>query len=519
MPKIREYQQQVEAPGALNFRRAQAEDMGIGQGLSQLGRGTTQLGETVAKRAEQNDISDLTAKVADAHVRLTKQLNDQIQNGTLKAEDFQRVFDDEMGKVTADASTYAGQQFATRMQAQLKEHFVEKAIAGQAHLAGEKAKANYLQMSNGLSTTLMDDPSQFALAKSMHDASLDEMVKSGGLPADAAAHLKVKGASDLAASAVRGWIKLNPEDAKAQLTAGKWNDLVSGDVKKQLFHESEMAINAKRIEAERLRAEQQRILGQKQLEVQDDFLKRIHAGTLSAKDILGSILDPVGSGSKKQFLDMLEASADSKLKTDPATFVELFRRIHADENDPKRILDENDLNPYLIGRRLSFEDLNKLRGELQGKKTTDGAIESELKKNVIKMAESSLTRSNPLSGMKDPVGDNQMGKFLSVFLTTYESEKKKGKTPLQLLNPDSPDYLGKLVGQFQRTPQQVMQDMAKMASGDRAGSGLASNPSTSPSPGASPSNAPSVTPSPAPSGDRARRPGESIQEYMKRVGK
>lgn len=515
MPKIREYQQQVEAPGALNFRRAQAEDMGIGQGLSQLGRGATQLGETVAKRAEQNDISDLTAKVADAHVRLTKQLNDQIQNGTLKAEDFQRVFDDEMGKVTADASTYAGQQFATRMQAQLKEHFVEKAIAGQAHLAGEKAKANYLQMSNGLSTTLMDDPSQFALAKSMHDASLDEMVKSGGLPADAAAHLKVKGASDLAESAVRGWIKLNPEDAKAQLTAGKWNDLVSGDVKKQLFHESDMAINAKRIEEERRQKEIEKALEAKKEQTRNDFLVQMEKGSLSAKDILGSNLDAFGSGSKHTFLEMLKASGDSKLRTDPAAFIDAFKRIHLPDDDPKKLRDEEDLNQLLIGRKVTFEDLNKLRGEFQGRKTTEGQIEAELKKNVIKMAESSLTRTNPLMGIRDPQGDEQMQKFLTYFLTEFENQKKKGKNARDLLDPGSPDYLGKSVAQFARSPQQIMKDMAKMATSSSTDGGLQSTPGVSPSPDASPS----ALPSPGPSGDRARRPGESIQEYMKRVGK
>ena len=30
---------------------------------------------------------------------------------------------------------------------------------------------------------------------------------------------------------------------------------------------------------------------------------------------------------------------------------------------------------------------------------------------------------------------------------------------MQLLDPDSPDYLGKAIGRFQRTPQQFMSDL------------------------------------------------------------
>jgi hypothetical protein len=336
----------------------------------------------------------------------------------------------------------------------------------------------------------------------------------GGLNTTALQGL-LKGASDLAESAVRGWIKLNPEDAKAQLTAGKWNDLVSGDVKKQLFHESDMAINAKRIEEERRQKEIEKALEAKKEQTRNDFLVQMEKGSLSAKDILGSNLDAFGSGSKHTFLEMLKASGDSKLRTDPAAFIDAFKRIHLPDDDPKKLRDEEDLNQLLIGRKVTFEDLNKLRGEFQGRKTTEGQIEAELKKNVIKMAESSLTRTNPLMGIRDPQGDEQMQKFLTYFLTEFENQKKKGKNARDLLDPGSPDYLGKSVAQFARSPQQIMKDMAKMATSSSTDGGLQSTPGVSPSPDASPS----ALPSPGPSGDRARKPGESIQEYMKRVGK
>lgn len=505
MPRIQEYRSRVEAPGPIQNRRASADDFTAG-GLGSIGQAVAQTGDMLAKRQEQQEISDLTVKMAEAHSKWTVDFKDRVQKGTLDPDKFMEEFDNDIGKLEENVGTFGGGQYLKKAAAQLKSHFYETTAAGASELAGKKAVADYSGSLNAFSSTLRNDPSSFELARQMHDEGVDNLVATSGLPAEMAGKLKVQGAQDLAKSAVRGWIDLNPEMAREQLKSGKWNGLIDGDVKHQMFGEVEQAIRAKELEKERQRKEQERALEEQRKTTQNEFLGKITQGALSTKEILNSNLEAFGSGSKKQFLDMLEENTkNGGVKTDPATFIDLFNRIHLPDEDPKKLRDENDLNQYVISRRLSFEDLNRLRGEVQGKKTAEGAIEAELKKGVADIARGMLTKSNPLMGLRDPVGDEQYQKYMAFFLKEFADQRKKGKTALELLSPESPDYLGKHIRNYTRTPQQIIKDMANMAS-QRDG-GLAA-PSPSPSPSGTPQDP-----------EKAKKPGESAADYLKRIGK
>jgi hypothetical protein len=61
--------------------------------------------------------------------------------------------------------------------------------------------------------------------------------------------------------------------------------------------------------------------------------------------------------------------------------------------------------------------------------------------------------------MRDPKGDEQLQRFMSWFLPQYQQQRQSGKTAVQLLNPDSPDYLGKGLQQFTRPRAQMMKDI------------------------------------------------------------
>lgn len=506
MPRIQEYRTRVEAPGPVQGRRASADDFTAG-GLGGIGQAIAQTGDMMAKRQEQQEVSDLTAKMAETHAKWTVDFKDRVQKGTLEPDKFMEDFDDDLGKLSENVSTFGGSQYLKRAAAQMRGHFTEATAAGASELAAKKAVADYTGSLNSLSSALVNDPSSFEFARQMHEEGINGLVANGGLPAEHADKLKIAGAQDLAKSAVRGWIDLNPEMAREQLRSGKWNGLIDGDVKHQMFGEVEQAIRAKELEKERQRKEQERALEEQRKTTQNDFLGKMTQGALSTKEILNSNLEAFGSGSKKQFLDMLEENTKhGGVRTDPATFIDLFNRIHLPEEDTKKLRDENDLNQYLIARRLSFEDLNRLRGEIQGKKTAEGAIEAELKKGVGDIARGMLTKSNPLMGIRDPIGDEQYQKYMTFFLTEYAAQRKKGKTAVELLSPESPDYLGKHIRSYTRTPQQIIKDMANMASQKE---GLAA-------PAPSPSASPSGTPPKAP---EARKPGESAADYLKRIGK
>lgn len=495
MPKLPVYERQVELNGPVQTRRASGDDFGagIGEGMQQLGATVGRVNDVIYKRKEQNDVSNINAQVAQTHDEYTKRYQEELQKGTLDTDKFMEDFQTHLDKAGEGIETRAGNLHYRAASAELKSHFLVTAASGQSQLAGKKAVENYTTTLNSSSSALINDPSSFDLAMKLQTTGLDNLVATGGLPAEAATKLKSQSATELAKSAVRGWNNLNPQLAKDQLNSGKFDQYFDGDVKKQLLGEVTMAENAKLIESERLKRAHEEIVKQQQTVTQNSFLEKMNKNEVTADDVLKSNLDPFGSGSKEQFLNMLKAhnSAENKIKTDPGVMIDTWDRIHLPDDDPRKIRDENELNDKL-GRGLTLENINALRGEISGKKTQEGNIESELKKGLTEIAKGKLTKSNAMTGLRDPIGDENYQRWLGGFLQDYNKKRKEGKTAEQMLNPDSPDYLGKSINQYMRSQKQILQDQIKGMKGPSA----------------------SAAPTPEP-----RKPGESASDYLKRMGK
>jgi hypothetical protein len=518
MPKIQEYVSRTSVQGPVSSRRATAEDLNPNGGFEAAGKALSEVGDVVERRAQQADVSDLNAKMSEAHAQFTVQLQETLRTADpgdrTIADKFTQQYDDYMSKLGENVATSAGRNYFTKASAEMRAHFIESAHNGQADLAGVKAKEDYTKSISSLTSSLLNDPSSEALAQKIHDTGVDNLVSSGLLSKAKADELKITGRADLAKSAIRGWVNLNPEQAKEEIKGGRWDGLIDGDVKHQMLGEAEQGIRGKEIENERLRREQERQRQEAQSQTQNAFLEKLTSNQLTNKDILKSNLDAFGSGSKEQFLQLVKASNEGKMKTDPGTYRDLFNRIHLPDEDPKKLRDENELNQYVVKGRLSFEHLNQLRAEIQGKRTPDGEMEAELKKGLVKVAEGKLTRSNPMLGLRDVDGDEQMQKFMTFFLKEFDTQKKSGKSAAQLLSPESPDYLGRYISNYTRSPNQIMKSLVGTMNNKPAG--LANPPSTPP--GSSSVVGPPLPPS-QPSSDKARRPDESPQAYLKRIGK
>lgn len=459
MPKIREYTSQVQTVGPPGGRDATAADYGgnLGAGMADAGQSLRRAAHSLQERNEQQEVSDLHAKVADAHLAATKDLQQALQSADPSdrnfAENYANRLDERLAQIADNTETAAGRNYAVRATAQLKSHFLEQAMAGQAALAGEKARSDITTSYNKYSSALIDDPSSFQMALDMNAQGIDALVQAGNLPSKDAVKLKTVLGEGLAESAVRGWIQNNPVDAKAQLHGGQWDQYLSGDKKKQLLGEADQAIRAADAEKARQKREMKEAMEVEQIKTQNSFLEKFAAGKLSTKEVLASNLDPFGSGSKETFISMIKAQAKEgtgAMKTDPGVMLDLFGKITRGE-----IRDENDLNPY-FGKGLNIESLNQLRAEVQGRRTTEGKIEGQLKDGVIAVAKAALTKSNPMLGIKDPEGEERLQSWMNWFLPEFDKQKKAGKTATELLNPESPDYLGKNIKAYQRSPTEIL---------------------------------------------------------------
>ncbi len=470
MPQIKPYELQTKAALVPDVQQASPEAFGqSGKALKEFSGQVMEVADLIKKRQVQSDLSDIDVNLSKTQADLTTKYQEELQKGTLDTEAFSKEVEDTLTGLGDQVNTGEGRLHFNKTSAQLKSHFMEKAATGQAQLAGAKAKSNYSETLNNYSATLINDPSSFTHANQLQSQSIDNLVASGGLPAAEAEVLRSHSQNELAKASVRGWIKLNPQGAIDQLNSGQWDKILGdketsgGQVKEQLLGQAEQAIKAGKVDDERDKRLQKDALNQKQIDIQNDFLQKIADDKLSTKEILRSELDPFGSGSKETFIRLLqdhEKSKSEKIKTDPSVFIDLWDKTHLPDGSPDKLVNENDLNKYM-GRGLTVQDINTLRGEIQNKKTTAGKNESDLKKGLTDIAKGKLTKSNPLTGFKDPVGDEQYQKFLNGFITDYNQQRQAGKTPQQLLSPESPDYLGKNINQYVRSNQQIIRDLVK----------------------------------------------------------
>lgn len=509
MPKITAYETRTRGMGPVETRRLRPGDFAAqGQAMSGFGEALGEVGDLIQKRAEQTEVSDLAAKMAQTQSDMTIGLQEQLRTAepgdTTIAQNFLEKFDERMGQMSEGISTGAGRNYFKQTSASMRGHFATGAVAGQVDLAGVKARQDYEVSINALSSSTLTDPSAFEHAREMHKNHLGNLVATGGLPTKAAAELLTHGDAQIAKSAVRGWIKLNPKEAEKQLKGGQWDAYFMGEEKAQLFGEVDQEIRGRELEAEHRRKEFERVQKEAQQKVQNEFLGKLNQGQLAPKDILDSDLEAFGSGSKDQFLRMLQSEDTSPLKkTDPSLYIKLWDRVHLPDGDPEKITDDNMLNEY-AGRGLKVSDIIQLRQEIAGRKTQEGVAEADMKAQLFSFARARLVKPDAF-GLTDPIGEENFLRFKDYFYTEYAAGRAKGKSHRELLSPDSPDYVGKGLNMYVRTPEQIINEMANRIRKPTK----AQAPETAPA-GAAP------TPTPAP-GVAARKPGETPRQYLERM--
>lgn len=466
MPNIPgQYSPQTDVGGAVNGFRATTEGLNIGANLAAAGSEIEQGAQIIQRHEELNEVSSVNSQMAEARADLTSDWQDRLSKADPNDKDLAQNFgdsvDDRLDEIGDNIQTPAGRRRFNLMAARTKMHFSQTAMAGQTELARTKAQSDYANTMNGLSSSLINDPSSFDDVLQMHSDSIDGLVQTGGIDSANAIKLKTQGESDLSKSAVMGWIKLDPKEAQSQLNNGDWDGYLNGQEKHQMLAEAQQGIHAQEIDERKRQADLDSANEAKNEQTRNDFLGKMQSNALSPDDVIGSKLPSFGSGSKEQFLQMIDRnSRDRKMTSDPSVLTNLFQDIHRPDGDPKKITDPNQLNQY-FGNGLNMEGLTQMRNEIAGKKTQEGDIESKLKTQIFKTAEQRLVKANPMLGTKDPDGEENLAAWMSSFMQDYNKQRAAGKTPVELLDPSSDSYLGKSIGAFAKTPQQIMNSAAQ----------------------------------------------------------
>lgn len=147
-------------------------------------------------------------------------------------------------------------------------------------------------------------------------------------------------------------------------------------------------------------------------------------------------------------------------------FYKALTKVLASPNDAGAVNDASQLygNASKDGD-LTIPGFDKLKSLIDMKKTPDGASNLTAMKNVFSSARSQITGTNPSLNIVDTKGDKLFNRAMALMLANYDHGLSSGKTPAQLLNPDSSDYIGSVVPAFKRSPEQQTNDMMKDING------------------------------------------------------
>jgi len=198
-----------------------------------------------------------------------------------------------------------------------------------------------------------------------------------------------------------------------------------------------------------------------------NYMKQIHAPApnskpLNVQDIVSDsrLTQPARDRLIKQVGD---TGAKDQTSYGPG-FDKAMQMVHAPEGTPGRLTDPQQLYSRLgPDGDLSWAGVEKLRSEIDLKKTPEGNAEAEMKKTFLATAKAQITGTDEGLHLKDPKGDELYLKFMAQALPAYDegrrgSDGKPGKSPAALLNPDSPDYVGKIISHFKRPMDQWFND-------------------------------------------------------------
>jgi hypothetical protein len=463
MPRIREYVSQSNNQGDIPGRRATVSDFSTTP--DNAGQGLLEGSALVMKAVEQQEVSDIDAKMAKARAEWTVKLQERAASsppGDMSfASKFNEDFASYLSEMGGGVQTGAGRKAFKANAANLGAHFSERAGLYQIQSAGLKAKQDYSVALDANRNTVLNDPTQFdSILKSMDSALDNPSGPYAQMPAAARDELRTTTRKELALSTAQGVIRLDPELGLKKLKDGDWDAYLDADKKFALEKNAEVGIQGKRIEAERVERAREKAEQKAQEATGNAFVAKLITDptSLSAKDIAQSNLK---WEDKWRFNTMLEtAIKPDAIKTDPKVMLDLWTRVHLPDGAEGKITKEEDVES-MFGKGLSLPDVNALRSEIQGRRTDDGRLESDLKENFLKQARAFISDSNQF--FKDPKGDENVYKFMAGFFPKYLDGRRAGKTPQQMLDPDSPDYLGRDMAKYRRGMKDILIDLGQEA--------------------------------------------------------
>jgi hypothetical protein len=235
-----------------------------------------------------------------------------------------------------------------------------------------------------------------------------------------------------------------------------WTQMLPPERLPELYAQAQQGVRADFVDQERIQKMQQDQVKGQQEQSMNGYLNQALDGKLSAEEIKNDQI--LTFEQREKMLNMMHTVANRGEQTDPKTFIDLFNRIHAAPGDPSKITNPEDLNAY-VGNGIGYQDVLRLRGELQGKNTPDGDAEAKMRDQTFKAVRGMVSGADEGLGIKDPKGDEIYAHAMNLMYKAIQDGKDKGTPADQLYDPQSPNWVGNVAKGLKRPDSQWYSDL------------------------------------------------------------
>jgi len=243
--------------------------------------------------------------------------------------------------------------------------------------------------------------------------------------------------------------------ASGEAIYAKTKDMIDGDLRIEIEQDIKQAKKAEEVEKRLAEAERRQALADLDKAAFTEHATAILTGSADPKAIaMDSRLD---GQSKLALANALEARANKEPTTNHVTWNNAFARIHYPEGHPDKITDWHELIP--LQREMKFSDWEQLRQEVIKNGTPEGKADNDMLQRVLDAAKGTLLAENEMLGWKDPKGQELLTRAYNNILKAFDEGKKKGLSAYEMTDPDNPNYVGKIINQLKRSPDQVIKDV------------------------------------------------------------
>jgi hypothetical protein len=416
-------------------RRASSEDLFGGAPDS---KGVTQAAMGYIDRLESDESRKALVASSEIRAKYARALDEAALNGDDLGKLKEQMAND-LAKVGENFQTKQGTSALQLYTANSELMYDEQANRINVQRAAATARLEGSKFLNSTGAIMQSNPAYLDTA--VKDAEAFGLTLKGIRPeqrAEIVDGLK----KELHMSAAIASARINPEQTRKDLDAGKWD--LSPDQRNVAINRADTEIRARRAEDAYLRAEDERARREADEVARDKHFKGIMAG---APGIRRHIMDDADlrPATREHLIVFMEHKAKSargeEKKSDPTVVRDLWLQIHAPETDPKRIYNGDKIFEAVNRGAVNTTDANQLMSLVANQKDENNRSIGSKLSGQMGIVGRALSQDPQFTAQPALVAEIQMD-YQARVLDKVKEYREAKKNPNDLFNPSSKDFVG-----------------------------------------------------------------------------